>query len=453
MLVLHNMANLVEGCYSLIKPYQLLNGGEMMKVLIVGGGGREHAIAWGISRTGGVKIFCAPGNGGTAVEFNNVNIAATDTKALADFAEKERVNLTIAGPEAPLVAGLADEFHSRNLPIIGPPRAGALLEGSKVFAKELMKEAKIPTAEFHVFSNPEDAASFIKKSNRAWVVKADGLAAGKGVIVPESVEEALHAVDRIMVKKEFGEAGARIVVEERLEGYECSAIALFDGRDFLFFDLSQDHKRVFDGDKGPNTGGMGAYSPVPFISSETVEKIKTKVFSRLAEALHKRGIEYRGVIYAGLMMVDGEPYVLEFNVRFGDPEAQPLIMRLDTPLLELLQATWNKELGKTSVSFSTEAAVCVVMASAGYPGAYEKGKQIEGLDEVEKMEKVKVFHAGTTFKEGYFYTSGGRVLGVTALGSNVATAADKAYTAVKKIRWDGLHYRRDIAYQAIHKTG
>lgn len=420
-----------------------------MKVLVIGGGGREHALAWKIAQNRDVSVICAPGNGGISEDVEIVKIPAENIDAIVSFAEENKVDFTVVGPEAPLVNGIVDRFFEKGLKILGPGREGALLEGSKSFAKELMKEFKIPTAEFRIFTSPDSALDFVRKSGKGWVVKADGLAGGKGVIVCENVDETLLAIERIMVRKEFGEAGKKIVMEEKLNGIECSAIALFDGRDFVFFPLSQDHKRVFDYDRGPNTGGMGAYSPLPFVTPSTFEKIKNKIFYPLADALSAKKIYYRGVIYAGLMLVESEPYVLEFNVRFGDPETQPLMMTLESDLFELLYLAFEGKLKEAKPSFSNNFSVCVVMASQGYPENYEKGKLITGLDRVKMIKEVKVFHAGTKKENGQFYTDGGRVLGVTSCGKDLQTAIYKAYGAVSMIKWEGVHYRKDIGKKGL----
>ena len=423
-----------------------------MKVLIIGSGGREHAIAWKISQSQRLsKLFCAPGNAGIASIATCIDIAADDIYSLCDFALKEGIDLTIVGPELPLTLGIADVFQESGLAVFGPSRSGACLEGSKIFAKNLMRDAGIPTADFAVFHDVAAAHHFVQTKGGPCVVKADGLAAGKGVFPCSTADEAHAAIDRIMLHKEFGSAGDSIVIEDFLEGEEASFICFTDGTSILPLPSSQDHKRAFDGDRGPNTGGMGAYSPAPIITPEIEQKIMDIIMQPLLRVLSKNGIEYRGIIYAGLMVQQGMPRVLEFNVRFGDPETQPILFRLQNDLLELMCATVEKRLSSYRIVCDPRPAVCVVMAAGGYPGHYEKGHRIEGLDVAASFPDTFVFHAGTALKEGNFVTAGGRVLGVTARGDSIADAIKHAYTAVSAISWKDVHYRKDIGRRALDR--
>ena len=428
-----------------------------MKVLVVGGGGREHALVWKIAQSDKVdKVFAAPGNAGIAREpkVQCVDIAPSNLNALRDFALKEKVDLTVVGPEDPLVAGIVDLFEKAGLTIFGPRKEAAILEGSKAFSKNFMREMGIPTADFEVFDDPEKAKGYIKAKGAPIVVKADGLCAGKGSIVCKTVEEALDAVDKIMVDKIFGSAGDKVVVEEFLKGEEASFIVITDGENIVPLASSQDHKPVFDNDEGPNTGGMGAYSPAPVVTQKIHDKAMNEIVIPTIEGMKKKGVPFKGVLYVGLMIIDDEyPKVLEYNVRFGDPEAQPILMRMESDLVDALMASIDGKLNECDIKYTDEAAVCVVMASGGYPGKYEKGKVIHGLEEVEKMEKVKVFHAGTKEVDGKIVTNGGRVLGVTALGGTIKEAIDRAYEAVSKIHWENVHYRRDIGAKALRRLG
>ena len=425
-----------------------------MKILVVGGGGREHALCWKFAQSPLVeKVYCAPGNAGIAEEekCECVPISANDFEALADFAEKEGITFTMVGPEDPLAKGLADYFAKRGLKIFGPSAQAAQIEGSKVFAKRLMAKYGIPTAAFEVFDDPKEAQAYVEKKGAPIVVKADGLAAGKGVIVCRTVEEAKEAIEKIMVKKVFGPAGERVVIEECLEGEEASFMILTDGKTLLPLPSSQDHKPLLDNDEGPNTGGMGAYSPAPVVTEELAREIMETIMHPVIEGLAKESITYQGVLYAGLMIVQGKPYVLEFNCRFGDPECQPLMMRIKTDLAALINEALEGRLAGKTLEIDDRAAVCVVMASGGYPGAYEKGKVISGLQEAAKIPQVKIFHAGTAKKDGQFVTNGGRVLGVTALGADIPEAIDRAYEAVEKIHWEGVHFRTDIGAKALKR--
>ncbi len=419
-----------------------------MKVLVVGNGGREHAILWKVSQSPLVKgLYCAKGNGGTAKIAQNVSIEPTNVKALADFVQREGIDFTIVGPEAPLVAGLVDEFESRGLKVFGPSQKASMLEGSKAFAKEFMQKYGIPTAEFHTFEDPQRAKNFIKDFGVPVVIKADGLASGKGVFVCKSYEEALRAIDNLMIKKALGEAGSKVVVEEFLEGEEASYIVMLNGDSYVPLPTSQDHKRLLDGDKGPNTGGMGAYSPNPFVDEATEKAIRELIIERVIKGLREEGIYYRGFLYAGLMLTKDGPKVLEFNVRLGDPEAQPLLMRIKGDFLQILLDFYE---GKpVSLEIDPRHTLCVVLASKGYPEKPEDGKEIIGLEEVERMEDVVVFHAGTELKNGRVYTKGGRVLNVCAWGKDLKEARERAYKAIEKINFEGMHYRKDIGYRAF----
>ncbi|GAB4389406.1 MAG: phosphoribosylamine--glycine ligase [Thermodesulfovibrionales bacterium] len=397
------------------------------------------------------KIFCAPGNAGISALAECIDIKATDFDALVDFVKYEWVDLTVVGPEEPLSRGIVDAFEKEGRRILGPTAAGARLESSKVFAKDFMRRYGIPSAEYKVFSSYIQAEDYVKLKGAPIVVKADGLAAGKGVFVCASVDEAVKALRLVMKEKAFGEAGNRVVVEECLEGEEASFMAFTDGETIAPVETSQDHKRAFDGDEGPNTGGMGAYSPAPVITPELRAAVMKKVMLPTIRGLKAEGIRYRGVIYAGLMIKDGEPQVLEFNCRLGDPETQPVLARLQSDLAELAVATADGKLAGVRPQWRKEAAVCVVLASGGYPGGYQKGKPIRGLKEAGAMEDVVVFHAGTAFGGDEVVTSGGRVLGVTALGADIRAAKERAYEAVRRISFEGMHYRKDIADRAIRR--
>lgn len=420
-----------------------------MKVLIVGGGGREHALAWKISQSPLLEeLYCAPGNPGIAESAECVDIPDHDIDSLRRFALDKKIDLTVVGPEAPLTRGIVDSFREEGLAVFGPTARGAELEGSKVFAKKLMYKNSIPSAAFKVFESAEDAHQYIDSTPGPHVVKADGLAAGKGVIVTSTPDDAHRAVNMIMVEKEFGDAGETIIIEDRLKGREASVLAFTDGKTVMPLLAAQDHKPVFEGDEGPNTGGMGAYAPAPLITPSLMREIERKVLIPVVHALRKGRREYRGVIYAGMMITPGGPSVLEFNCRFGDPETQPLLMLMKSDLLEILQATAEKKLGEKTLEWEPGAAVCVTMASRGYPGKYEKGKPIEGLDALKGEKSIQVFHAGTSVQDGQLVTNGGRVLGVTARDADIASARAKVYEAVKKVHFEGAHFRRDIAARA-----
>ena len=423
-----------------------------MNVLIVGNGGREHALAWKIKQSPRAeRVFVAPGNAGTAVDAENVNIAVTDTAGIVKFAKENDIGLTVVGPEAPLVAGLVDALQAAGLRAFGPSKAAAELEGSKVFCKNLLRNADVPSADYQVFRDAESAQHYLtEREDTPVVVKADGLAAGKGVIVCKNREEALEAVERIALQKEFGDAGNLIVIEERLVGQEASVLAITDGRTILTLPAAQDHKPAYDGDRGPNTGGMGAYCPTPLVTDHLLASVEAGVLVPTVHQMKRNRRPFRGVLYAGLMLTKGGPKVLEYNVRFGDPECQPLLMRLKTDLLEVLDAAVDERLEEIGeLEWDPRPAVCVVMASEGYPGSYEKGHPIRGLEEAAALPDVKVFHAGTSLIDGQVVNTGGRVLGVTAMGDSVAKAKLAAYQAVKCIRWQGAWCRKDISDKAI----
>ncbi len=423
-----------------------------MKLLVIGSGGREHTLVWKIAQSKRVeRIFCAPGNGGIAEFAECVKISPTDIQALADFAEKENIDLTAVGPEAPLASGIADEFLQRGLWIFAPTKAAAQIEVSKVFAKEIMVKYGIPTAEHVVFTDAGKALEHIRGRSVPMVVKADGLAAGKGAIVCRTRDEAEQAVRTIMVDREFGSAGDQVIVEDCLFGEEASLLAFTDGKTVLAMDSAQDHKPVFDNDEGPNTGGMGAYSPAPVVTPKVYRRINNDILTPMIRGLAADGIEYKGVLYAGVMITDDGPKALEFNVRFGDPENQALMPRLENDLVEVMDAVIDGRLSEVELKWSSMPAVCVVMASGGYPGAYERGKVITGLDSV-KESSVVVFHAGTKrLEDGRFVTDGGRVLGVTGLGKTIADAIETTYGAVRRIHFDGAHYRTDIGAKALRR--
>ncbi len=424
-----------------------------MKILVVGGGGREHALVWKLSQSNKVsQIFCAPGNAGIASLATCVPIDADDIYRLLEFARNEGIDLTVVGPEDPLVAGIVDAFKAADLRIFGPDQAAARIEGSKTFCKNLLKKHGIPTGDFASFDNLDDAIEYVYKKGAPIVIKADGLAAGKGVVVAQSVEEAENAINKIMRRRAFGDAGKEIIIEEFLEGEEASFLVFTDGDIVVPMVTSQDHKPVFDDDKGPNTGGMGAYSPAPVISEGLFRRIMNDIMIPTVKALAAEGCKYRGILYAGLMIKDGIPKVLEFNARFGDPETQPILMRLKSDLLPILEACISGHLAKTIVEWDERPAVCVAMASGGYPGKYEKGKVISGLNLAARLKDVMVFHAGTAKNEDdKIITNGGRVLGVTAVGDDIPKAIEKAYHAVAKISWEGVHYRTDIGKKALRR--
>ncbi len=421
-----------------------------LRVLVVGSGGREHALCWALSRSPEVaEVFCAPGNAGIAHDATCVGIQAGDLPALTAWAAGRRIDLTVVGPEAPLVAGIADRFAAAGLKVFGPARAAAMIEGSKAFAKDVMTAAGVPTGRYEVFDDPVRARAHASAVGAPIVVKADGLAAGKGVYVCNTGREAMSAIEDIMEKRVFGDSGSRVILEECLDGPEASVMAFCDGDQALLMEPVQDHKRVFDGDRGPNTGGMGAYSPVPVIPPSLLEEIGRDIVRPVLVELLRRGIRYTGVLYAGLMLTNRGPMVLEFNARFGDPETQAALPRIKSSLAGVLLAAVEGRLSRERVEWSDEAAVCVVMASGGYPGKYETGKVIGGLERAAAQGAL-VFHAGTARAgDGSIVTSGGRVLGVAATGRNVAAARETAYRAVHEIRFEGAHYRSDIGLRGI----
>ncbi len=421
-----------------------------MRVLVIGSGGREHALVWKLRQSPRISaLYCAPGNAGIAEEAECVPIAADDVKGLLHFAEERHIDLTVVGPELPLTLGLVDRFTAAGLSAFGPTAAAARLEGSKAFTKELLRHEHVPTAFFGVFGDPDDAARYVREVGAPVVVKADGLASGKGVFICATVAEALEAVDELMRARLFGDAGSRVVVEEFLEGEEVSFMALTDGTTVLPLAPSQDHKRALDGDRGPNTGGMGACSPTPTVTPALQDRILREIMEPVVRGLARQGVRYTGVLYAGLMVQDGHVKVLEFNVRFGDPEAQALLVRLRSDLLELIERACDGRLAGATIDWDARAAVCVVLAAEGYPGAVERGRRIEGVEALRAWQGGKVFHAGTKRPDGALVTDGGRVLGVTALGDTIERAVSEAYAAVARISWPGMHYRRDIGQRAL----
>ncbi|MDN4594666.1 phosphoribosylamine--glycine ligase [Polycladomyces subterraneus] len=419
-----------------------------MRVLVIGSGGREHALVWKLAQSPLVKkVFCAPGNGGIAELAECVSIGVTDVERLLAFAKDQEIDLTVVGPEAALLAGVTDAFEAEGLAVFGPNRKAAEIEGSKSFAKDLMARYGIPTGNYRTFTTAEEAKQYVREQGAPIVVKADGLAAGKGVTVARTVEEAEVAIERVMNEKVFGEAGNRVVIEEFLSGQEMSLMAFVDGETVRPMVISQDHKPVFDGDQGPNTGGMGAYSPVPQIPSVVVDRAVAEILQPVAQAMVREGRLFRGVLYAGLMVTEAGPKVIEFNARFGDPETQVVLPRLDSDLAEIMLATVSGKLADIEIRWKEEAAVCVVMASEGYPGDYRKGVLIRSLPE-SRPDRI-VFHAGTKKEDDQLVTAGGRVLAVTALGADVRAAQAAAYETVNQIDFDGAHYRRDIAAKAL----
>jgi phosphoribosylamine--glycine ligase len=422
-----------------------------MKLLVIGGGGREHALAWALARSARVeRVFVAPGNAGTAREpkVTNVPVSAEDVPGLVDFARREGVGLTVVGPEAPLVLGVTDAFAAAGLRCLGPSAAASRLEGSKAFTKDFLARHRIPTAAYGSFTDPAEAERYIRSCGAPIVVKADGLAAGKGVVLAASVEEAVAAVREMLEGGAFGDAGRRVVVEELLVGEEASFICLVDGRHALPLATSQDHKAVFDGDAGPNTGGMGAYSPAPVVTPEVHARVMEEVIGPTVRGMAAEGAPYVGFLYAGLMVSpEGTPRVLEFNCRLGDPETQPLLMRLRSDLVELAEAALEGRLDQVTADWDPRPALGVVLAAPGYPGTVRKGEPIGGLG--DDLPDTKVFHAGTAERDGRVVTAGGRVLCVTAVGETVAEAQRLAYARASRISWPGMHYRRDIGYRAV----
>ncbi|MCF8719447.1 phosphoribosylamine--glycine ligase [Nitrospina gracilis] len=420
-----------------------------MKILVIGGGGREHALTWKIKQSPLVtEVFCAPGNAGTESIARNIAVSATDLDSLLAIAMENQVDLTVVGPEQPLAMGIVDLFQSQGLKIVGPTAKAALIEGSKAFAKDLMKANNVPTADFEVFEDMEAAKAYCRGRGPV-VVKADGLAAGKGVFVCNDEAEAIDAVEQIMGAKAFGDSGKQVVIEERLEGQEVSLLAFTDGHMVLPLEAAQDHKAAFDGDAGPNTGGMGAYSPTPIFTSALKDEVVERIMLPVLRGMQKEGVLYKGILYAGLMLTADGPKVLEFNCRMGDPETQPLMMRMKSDIVPPLKACADGTLEKLTLEWKPDAAVCVVMAAGGYPGSYEKGHTITGIEQVASIPEAQVFHAGTKIDGDHIVTHGGRVLGVTALGADIEQAINNAYRAVDKIRWEGAHFRRDIGQKAV----
>jgi phosphoribosylamine--glycine ligase len=421
-----------------------------MKVLVIGGGGREHALVWKIAQSPLVtQIYCAPGNPGTAKLATNLPIKVEEIDKLLGFAKSEGIDLAVVGPELPLSLGIVDLFREYGVKIFGPSRAAARIEASKAFSKDLMQKYAIPTAAYGVFTEIPAAEEFIRKTGAPIVVKADGLAAGKGVIIARTEAEAIEAVQDMLSGNAFGDAGSRVVVEEFLTGEEASFLAITDGKFVIPLASAQDHKAIFDGDQGPNTGGMGAYSPAPVVTEEVHQKAMEQVVQRAVDGMAAEGCPYQGIVYAGLMVKDGEVKTLEFNARFGDPECQPLLMRMKSDLVPLLLAVAEGDLSKHAIEWHDQAAICVVLAAEGYPGDYPKGDEITGIEAAEAVGEVTVFHAGTAEQDGHIVTSGGRVLGVTALGSSVADAIERAYQGVSRISWRGMQFRKDIGQKAI----
>jgi phosphoribosylamine--glycine ligase len=424
-----------------------------MKVLLVGGGGREHALAWKLAQSKKLKkLYIAPGNPGTAQYGQNVNIPDTDVPALVEFAKTNKIDLAVIGPEDPLAAGIVDALEKAGVMAFGPLAAAAQIEADKAFAKQIMRANSIPTAESRTFDNFEDAKSYIASRDESVVVKAAGLAKGKGVFVCDDPFQAILAAERIIIGKLFGPAGRIVVVEDKLLGQEASILAFVDGRSIYVMESAQDHKPIGDGDTGENTGGMGAYSPAPIVTDLMMSQIVREILVPTIDGMNRNDTPYKGVLYAGLMLTQGGPRVLEFNARFGDPETQPILMRMKSDLLSVLLAVCHGKLDEVNIEWDSRPAVCVVMASGGYPGAYEKGKVITGLDAAAKLKDVMVFHAGTAEKDGQIVTAGGRVLGVTALGDTIAQAKANAYEAVAMIAFEGAYYRKDIADKAIEKS-
>jgi phosphoribosylamine--glycine ligase len=427
-----------------------------MRILVIGSGGREHALSWKIAKSRRCsKLYCAPGNGGISGIAELVNIKADDIDSLAAFARNNRIDLTVVGPEAPLVAGIVDRFEKEGLRIFGPRRELAGLEGSKVFAKETMRRFGVPTADFKVFDDAEKALKFLGSRKAPIVVKADGLAAGKGVVVCATIGEAKDAVRKMLSERVFGDAGKRVIIEDCLAGEEASIIVISDGRDFVPLASSQDHKRVFDNDKGPNTGGMGAYSPAPVVTEGLFQKITDGVISPMIKGLAREGRFYKGALYAGIMVTGSGTKVLEFNARFGDPETQAILPRMKSDLVEALERSIDGKIAGFDMEWDERPCVSVVIASGGYPGDYEKGKEITGLDRAAALKDVVVFHAGTKAlsrskdRSRTCITNGGRVLNVTALGGDIREAIARCYDAAGMIRFEGMHYRRDIGRRAL----
>lgn len=421
-----------------------------MKVLIIGSGGREHALVWKIAQSRLVsEMFCAPGNPGIKEIANLVDIKADDVNGLLDFARKTKIDLTVVGPEQPLMLGIVDVFEEAGLKIFGPSKKAAILEGSKTFTKNLLEKYNIPTANYKTFTSSKNACSYLKDQKFPVVIKADGLAAGKGVIICPNLESSYEAINKIMIKKAFGDAGNTVIVEEFLEGEEISVLAFSDGKNVLSLEPAQDHKAIFDGDQGPNTGGMGAYSPVPIITEALAKDVLETVLKPTIKALAQEEKTYKGILYAGLINTSQGLKVLEFNARFGDPETQPLLMRMENDIVPLFLASIDGTLNNQKIKWRQEACVCVILASAGYPGVYPRGEEITGLGKFENHSKTVIFHAGTKIINNKLVTDGGRVLGVTSLGDTFSEAIKNSYQAVSQISWKNQYYRKDIGGKAI----
>jgi len=421
-----------------------------MKVLVVGGGGREHALCWKIIQSPLVeKVYCAPGNAGITNVAECIDIPVDDLVSLRDFAKNKSIDLTVVGPELPLTMGIVDLFEKDNLNIFGPNRAASEIEGSKVFSKNLMKKYNIPTAEYKSFSNLDDAEKWINTVDPPFVVKADGLAAGKGVIICQTIDEGKSALKSIMVDKAFGEAGTRVVVEEYLKGEEASIFVITDGDNYVILESSQDHKAIYDNDMGPNTGGMGAYCPAPIVSQDIINDVESSIIKPSINGLNSEGIKYKGVLYIGLMIHNGEAKVLEYNCRFGDPETQPVLMKMESDIVPLLIDAANGNINQKNIVWKDGSAVCVVMSSIGYPGSYNKGVELTKLNNFSESEDMVLFHAGTKFNGNKIVTNGGRVLGLTALDNNIGSAIDKVYENISKINDGSLYYRTDIGKKAL----
>ena len=422
-----------------------------MNILVIGAGGREHALCWKLRQGQSVdRLYCAPGNGGTLQVAENVDIDVSNHHKVKDFCKDKKIDLVVVGPESPLSQGITDVLEPEGIIVFGPSYAASRMESSKIFAKQLMGSCSIPTAAFRIFDDIEKAEEYIKDKGAPLVVKADGLAAGKGVIVASTEEEAIAAAREMLVDKKFGSAGKRIIVEECLQGEEVSILVVTDGETILPLASSQDHKRVFDGDKGPNTGGMGAYSPAPVVSEELFKEVIETIVEPTIKGLKEEMVPYKGVLYTGIMLTEDGPKVLEYNVRFGDPETQAILPRIKSDLAEVLMAAGKGELGCKTIEWDERECVCVVLAAGGYPGSYEKGKRITGIEDAQE-EGAVIFHAGTKWENGHLLTNGGRVLNVTGMGNNIEEAVSNTYKAVSKIQFDGMHYRRDIAYRAIKR--
>ena len=420
-----------------------------MKVLVIGSGGREHALVWKIARSPMVsEIFCAPGNAGIEEQAKLVNIKADNINGLLEFARGEKIDLTVVGPEVPLTLGIVDLFEEGGHKIFGPSKKAAELEASKAFTKDILKRYNIPTANYELFTSSQDARKYVKKQTFPVVIKADGLAAGKGVIICDSLENSYKAIDDILEKKVFGNAGRKVIIEEFLDGEELSVLAFSDGTNILPLVPAQDHKAIYDGDRGPNTGGMGAYSPVSIVTDVLAEEILENILKPTVKAMAQEGRAYKGILYAGLMITREGIKILEFNVRFGDPETQPILMRMESDIVPFFLASIQGTLNAQKIKWRKAASVCVVMASEGYPGNYPKGEQIMGVDDLRNDSNVVVFHAGTKKVDNKLVTNGGRVLGVTALGTTISEAIKNSYRAVSQISWENLYYRRDIGKKA-----